>query len=336
MPPHSKFLVTGGAGFIGSHLMEALLARGSAVTALDNFDEFYHAAVKHANLQQISQRGKFGFHEADIRDAAKLRAVFEAERPEVVIHLAARAGVRPSIEQPELYEAVNVGGTVNLLSSARDFGVSKFIFISSSSVYGATARVPFDEDHTELKPLSPYGATKLAGELICYTYSHLFHLPIFCLRLFTVYGPRQRPDLAIHKFAALIEAGKPIPLFGDGSTSRDYTFVDDIVAGILAATEYHSDFDVINLGNCHPVKLLELVQELEKALGKKAQIEWLPAQPGDVPITWADISKARRLLGYDPKVMLPAGIERFVKWLRERRSPRDNPDLSQSRRMGGQ
>ena len=209
-----------------------------------------------------------------------------------------------------------MGGTVNLLSAARDFGVSKFVFISSSSVYGATARVPFVEDQNDLKPVSPYAATKLAGELICYTYSHLFHLPIVCLRLFTVYGPRQRPDLAIHKFASLIEAGKPIPLFGDGETSRDYTFVEDTVAGILAAAEHTADFEVFNLGNCRPVKLLELVRELEKALGKKTQIEWLPPQPGDVPITWADISKAQRLLGYSPRVTLTDGIERFVRWLR--------------------
>jgi UDP-glucuronate 4-epimerase len=316
MALNGKFLVTGGAGFIGSHLLEALLSRGCAVAALDNFDDFYPAPVKRANLQEVSRRGQIAFHEADIRDAAKLRAVFQAEMPEVVIHLAARAGVRPSIEQPELYAAVNVGGTVNLLSAARDFGVSKFIFISSSSVYGATARVPFVEDQNDLKPVSPYAATKMAGELICYTYSHLFRLPIICLRLFTVYGPRQRPDLAIHKFAALIEAGKPIPLFGDGSTSRDYTFVDDIVAGILAAVEYKTTFDVFNLGNCHPVKLMELVRELEKSLGKRADIEWLPPQPGDVPITWADISKAKRLLGYEPRVALRDGIERFVKWLR--------------------
>jgi UDP-glucuronate 4-epimerase len=312
----NKVLITGGAGFIGSHLIEALLARGSAVAALDNFDDFYPAAVKRANLEEVSRRGQFAFHETDIRDATKLRAIFEAERPDAVVHLAARAGVRPSIEQPELYAAVNVGGTVNLLSAARDFGVSKFIFISSSSVYGATARVPFVEDQNDLRPVSPYAATKMAGELICYTYSHLFRIPIICLRLFTVYGPRQRPDLAIHKFAALIEAGKPIPLFGDGSSSRDYTFVEDTVAGILAALKYESAFEVFNLGNCRPVKLLELVQELERAMGKRAAIEWLPAQPGDVPITWADIGKAQRLLDYRPKVSLPAGIERFVRWLR--------------------
>ncbi|HET7841079.1 MAG TPA: NAD-dependent epimerase/dehydratase family protein, partial [Terriglobia bacterium] len=273
-----KILVTGGAGFIGSHLLEALLSRGDDVAALDNFDDFYPSSVKHSNLQEVSRRGRFRFYEADIRDDAKLREILAAEKPDAVIHLAARAGVRPSIEQPELYTAVNVDGTVNLLSVARDSGVSKFIFISSSSVYGATARVPFVEDQYDLKPLSPYAATKLAGELICYTYSHLFGLRIICLRLFTVYGPRQRPDLAIHKFAALMEAGKPVPLFGDGSSSRDYTFVEDTVGGILSALEYQTGFDVFNLGNCRPVKLVELVRQLEEALGKRAVIEWLPPQ----------------------------------------------------------
>ncbi len=318
MSRRRKILVTGGAGFIGSHLLEALLARGDDAATLDNFDDFYPSSVKRANLQQVSRRGQFRFYEADIRNEAKVREIFSAERPDAVIHLAARAGVRPSIEQPELYTAVNVGGTVNLLSAARDVGVAKFIFISSSSVYGATARVPFVEDQNDLKPLSPYAATKLAGELLCYTYAHLFGLPITCLRLFTVYGPRQRPDLAIHKFAALIEAGKPIPLFGDGSSSRDYTFVEDTVQGILAALEYKVAFDVLNLGNCRPVKLVELVHELERALGKPAVIEWLPSQPGDVPITWADISKARRQLGYEPRISLEAGMERFVSWLRSK------------------
>jgi UDP-glucuronate 4-epimerase len=312
------FLVTGGAGFIGSHLLEALLERGRSVAALDNFDDFYPQSVKRRNLEEVARRGPFRIYEADIRDSAGLRKVFEAEKPAVVIHLAARAGVRPSIEQPELYEAVNVGGTVNLLTAARDFGAKKFIFISSSSVYGATARVPFVEDEVEMKPVSPYAATKLAGEMMCFTYSHLYKLPVVCLRIFTVYGPRQRPDLAIHKFAALIERGEPVPMFGDGSTSRDYTFVDDIVAGILAAVDYGTEFDVFNLGNSHPIKLSELVQEIERALGKRANLNFLPPQPGDVPITWADISKARRLLGYEPRVSLRAGIERFVAWLRGR------------------
>ena len=314
-----KVLVTGGAGFIGSHLTEALLARGCSVSIVDNCDDFYPAQAKRRNLEEVARRGDFRLYETDIRDSAKLRRAFEQEKPEVVIHLAARAGVRPSIEQPELYQDVNVGGTVNLLSLARDFELRKFIFISSSSVYGATARVPFVEEHLEMKPVSPYAATKLAGELICFTYSHLFHLPVVCLRVFTVYGPRQRPDLAIHKFTALLEAGKPIPIFGDGSASRDYTFVDDIVTGILAAIEYDTQFETFNLGNSHPVKLLDLVQHLENALGKRAIPNFLPPQPGDVPVTWADISKARRLLSYDPRVILPEGIERFVAWYRGRK-----------------
>lgn len=312
-----KALVTGGAGFIGSHLVEALVARRNSVSIVDIFDDFYPPAVKRENLNNISRRSEIRLYEKDIRDAAGVRKVFEVEKPEVVIHLAARAGVRPSIEQPQLYQEVNIGGTVNLLTLARDFAVKKFIFISSSSVYGATASVPFVEDHVEMRPVSPYAATKLAGELICYTYSHLFHLPIVCLRIFTVYGPRQRPDLAIHKFAALMESEKPIPLFGDGGTSRDYTFVDDIVAGILAAVDYQTEFEVFNLGNSHPVKLLELVKLLEAALDRRAKVDFLPAQPGDVPITWSDISKARRLLGYEPRVALPEGIERFVAWFRK-------------------
>ncbi len=311
-----RVLVTGGAGFIGSHLLEALLKRGCDAATVDNFDDFYSPSIKRRNFEGVSRRGNARLFETDIRDASALQNVFKTTKPEVVIHLAARAGVRPSIEQPALYEAVNVGGTVNLLTLARDFGVRKFIFISSSSVYGATSRVPFVEDQVEMRPVSPYAATKLGGELMCFTYSHLFQLPVVCLRIFTVYGPRQRPDLAIHKFAALIEAGKPVPMFGDGSTSRDYTFVDDIVAGILAAVDYQTQFDVFNLGNSHPCKLSELVQLLENALGKRAIVKSLPPQPGDVPITWSDISKARRLLGYEPRVPLPIGIERFVAWLR--------------------
>lgn len=311
--------MTGGAGFIGSHLAEALLARGCGVAILDSLDDFYAPAIKRANLEEVFRRGNARLYEADVRDRAAVRRAFEQERPEVVIHAAARAGVQPSIEQPQLYQDVNVGGTVQLLSLARAFEVSKFIFLSSSSIYGSTARVPFVEEHVEMRPVSPYAATKLAGELMCFTYAHLFQLPIVCLRIFTVFGPRQRPDLAIHKFAALIEAGKPIPIYGDGSASRDYTFVDDIVAGILAAVELDASFEIFNLGNSHPVKLLELVQHLEHVLGKRAKLDFLPFRPGDVPITWADITKARRFLGYDPKVSLPEGIERFVAWYRGRK-----------------
>jgi UDP-glucuronate 4-epimerase len=316
MTRKSKILVTGGAGFIGSHLVEALLRAGRQVVIVDSLDDFYSPARKRTNLAEIAGVGEASFHQVDIRDLAALEAVFRQERPEVMIHAAARAGVRPSIELPKLYEEVNVAGTVNLLTLAQTFGVRKFVFVSSSSVYGATARVPFIEDHLEMRPVSPYAATKLAGELICYTYAHLYHLPVVCLRLFTVYGPRQRPDLAIHKFTALLEAGKPIPIFGDGGSSRDYTYVEDTVAGILASLDYDAEFEVFNLGNSHPVRLLDLVKELEKATGKRATLEFLPPQPGDVEITWADVTKARQLLGYDPKTPLGIGLKRFVAWYR--------------------
>ena len=231
-----------------------------------------------------------------------------------------RAGVRPSIEQPALYERVNVGGTVNLLEIAREFKVQRVIFGSSSSVYGATDRVPFCEDDSQTRPISPYAATKLAGELMCYTYAHLYGLTTICLRFFTVYGPRQRPDLAIHKFTALIESGKTIPVFGDGSMGRDYTYVDDIVAGVVASLEYEPQsavpFDVFNLGNCSPVRLSELISKLENATGKAARQERLPEQPGDVPITWANIEKAKRLLGYSPTTPMEQGLRNFVSWYR--------------------
>jgi UDP-glucuronate 4-epimerase len=251
-----------------------------------------------------------------------MREVFAAGRPEIVIHLAARAGVRPSIEHPRLYEQVNVAGTVNLLELCKEFQVSRLIFGSSSSVYGTTSRAPFSEDEAGLRPISPYAATKLAGELFCYTYAHLYELPVMALRFFTVYGPRQRPDLAIHKFVARMEAGKPLPIFGDGETGRDYTYIDDIVAGVLAALDYNfsstdgAPFEICNLGNSHPVKLSELVCMLERATGKKAIIQREAPQQGDVPLTWADISKAERLLGYRPQTSLEEGLRKFVAWYR--------------------
>jgi UDP-glucuronate 4-epimerase len=257
----------------------------------------------------------------DIADYDALRDVVARAKPDAIIHLAARAGVRPSIAQPLLYERVNVAATLNLLELAREFHVKHFVFGSSSSVYGATSRAPFREDHVELKPISPYAATKLAAEMLCYTYAHLHSLPVISLRFFTVYGPRQRPDLAIHKFTALMEAGKPVPIFGDGSTGRDYTFVDDIVAGVLAALDYSfppagPPFDIFNLGNSHPVKLKELVDMLERATGKKAIRDAQPLQPGDVPLTWADVSKSARLLGYKPATPLEDGLKKFVAWYR--------------------
>jgi UDP-glucuronate 4-epimerase len=318
----TRVLLTGGAGFIGSHLAEALLRRGTELTIVDNLDDFYSPAWKKANLDEIRRVGPYEFAAVDICDFEKIREVVARARPDAIIHLAARAGVRPSIEQPLLYERVNIAGTLNLLEICRALHIQKFIFGSSSSVYGATSKAPFSEDQVERKPISPYAATKLADELLCYTYAHLFNLPAICLRFFTVYGPRQRPDLAIHKFTALIEAGKPVPIFGDGSTGRDYTFVEDTVAGILAAVAYDLPpvdgvrFDIFNLGNSSPVKLNELVQALERATGRTAIRKQEPLQPGDVPLTWADISKAQRLLGYRPATPLSEGLKRFVDWYR--------------------
>jgi UDP-glucuronate 4-epimerase len=315
-------VLTGGAGFIGSHVAQALLRQGANLTIIDDLDDFYDPAWKQANLREVRQAGDCQFLELDICDYARVREVLAVLRPEVIIHLAARAGVRPSIEQPRLYEQVNVAGTVNLLEACREFAIPRFIFGSSSSVYGATTRVPFSEDQFEWKPISPYAATKLAGEAICYTYAHLYHLQVFCLRFFTVYGPRQRPDLAIHKFFSLLEAGKPIPFFGDGSTGRDYTYVADIASGVLAASVYSHPpgaiaFEVVNLGNSHPVTLLELITALERVSGRKAILDKQPMQPGDVPITWANIEKAGRLLGYKPTIALEEGLQRFAAWHRD-------------------
>jgi len=318
-----RVLLTGGAGFIGSHVAEALLRRRTELTIVDNLDGFYSLANKRSNLQEIRRVAPYTFEEVDICDFKALHEVIARWKPEVIVHLAARAGVRPSIEEPRLYERVNIAGTLNLLELCREFRVERFIFGSSSSVYGATSRAPFSEDQVELRPVSPYAATKLAGEMLCYTYSHLFALPIVCLRFFTVYGPRQRPDLAIHKFTMLIEKGEPLPIFGDGSTGRDYTYVDDIVAGVLAAMglEYTralgpAPFEVFNLGNSHPVKLSELVDLLEAATGRKAIRQRQPLQPGDVPLTWADVSKAERMLGYRPSTRIEEGLQRFVTWYR--------------------
>ncbi len=291
------------------------------MTIIDSIDNFYAEARKRSNLREIRKAGAYELIEADICDQVAVDAAMQRSQPECIVHLAARAGVRPSIEQPALYERVNVSGTLNLLEAAQKFHVQKFIFGSSSSVYGESGNVPFSEAEAQMRPISPYAATKLAGELMCYTYAHLHGLTSVCLRFFTVFGPRQRPDLAIHKFTALLEAGKPIPVFGDGSTGRDYTYVGDIVAGVLAAMDYQPSgnppFDILNLGNSHPVKLSELIELLEVVTGKKAIRDPQPPQPGDVPLTWADISKANRLLGYQPRTPLAQGLENFVAWYRE-------------------
>ena len=315
-----RVVLTGGAGFIGSHVAEALLRRGVKLTIVDCVDDFYKPSWKRANLEEVGQLGEYEFAEVDICEFEPLRKVIAKAKPDAILHLAARAGVRPSIEQPALYERVNVGGTINLLELSRELGVRKFVFGSSSSVYGATSRSPFSEEHVEMRPISPYAATKLAGEMMCYTYAHLYNLPVVALRFFTVYGPRQRPDLAIHKFTALLEAGKPLPVFGDGLSGRDYTHVDDIVRGVLAALDYSLPtgvpYDVFNLGNSHPLKLSELIEQLERATGRKAIRDQKPMQPGDVPLTWADVSKAGRLLGYKPQVKIEDGLRRFVEWYR--------------------
>jgi len=318
-----KVLLTGGAGFIGSHLAEALLHRRVQLAIVDELNDFYSPQRKEENLTEIRRSGNFEFFHVDICDKQKLESIFQNFRPDTIVHLAARAGVRPSLGDPDLYERVNIAGTLNLLELSRQFEVSRIIFGSSSSVYGVAEHVPFSESNVELRPISPYAATKLAGEMLCFTYAHLYGITAICLRFFTVYGPRQRPDLAIHKFTELLESGRPLPVFGDGLSGRDYTFVEDIVAGILAAMEYSpapgeggSRFDIFNLGNSHPVRLAELLKMLEKVTGRKAARQQLPEQPGDVPITWADISKAKRFLGYEPQTPIEKGLERFVEWYR--------------------
>jgi len=321
----TRILLTGGAGFIGSHVAEALLRAGALLSVVDKLDDFYSLDRKRANIEEIRRAGPFEFFQADICDVAAMQELMTIARPEIVIHLAARAGVRQSQQQPLLYENVNVGGTLNLLELCREFRVRKFIFSSSSSVYGASCRKAFSESQTDLRPLSVYAGTKLAAESLCYAYAHLFALPVVCLRFFTVYGPRQRPDLAIHKFTALLEAGCPVPVYGDGSTARDYTHVNDIVAGVLASLRYSPaaqsgvPFEVFNLGNSHPVSLNELIELLGRFTGKKIVRETGPLQPGDVHLTWADVSKANRILGYRPTVDFALGIRDFVDWYRSTR-----------------
>jgi UDP-glucuronate 4-epimerase len=314
-----NILVTGGAGFIGSHLIDRLLAEGGwRVTAVDDFNDFYDPAAKRANVAEHLRRDDYRLVEADIRDAAVLARVLAEGDFECVVHLAARAGVRPSLSEPLLYNETNVTGTLHLLELARKHGVRQFVFGSSSSVYGINAKVPFSEEDPTAAPISPYAATKAAGELLCHTYAHLYGLRCVALRFFTVYGARQRPDLAIRKFAKLISEGKPVPVFGDGTTRRDYTYVDDIVAGVRAAIDYEATtYEAINLGESRTVELRELIALLERELGREATIDRQPMQPGDVPQTYADISKARRLLGYDPQTQIEDGIRKFIEWFKE-------------------
>jgi UDP-glucuronate 4-epimerase len=313
----SGILVTGGAGFIGSHLVEALLGAGREVIVLDNFDTFYDPAVKRRNVQGCQGRPGFTLVEGDIRDARAVETVFAANPIDVVVHLAARAGVRPSIEQPLLYSDVNLNGTVVLLEACRRHNVGKFIFGSSSSVYGNNTKVPFSEKDDVERPISPYAATKRAGELLCATYHALYRLNVFCLRFFTVYGPRQRPEMAIHKFTRFIDRGVPLPRFGDGSTSRDYTYITDIITGLVRAVERVQGYEIINLGGSRTTRLAELIAMLEARLDRQAIVEARPDQPGDVTTTWADVAKAHRLLGYDPGVAIEDGLTKFVEWYRK-------------------
>jgi UDP-glucuronate 4-epimerase len=315
----NSILITGGAGFIGSHLVDRMLAfNDSQVTVIDDFNDFYDPEIKRQNIRRHLDNTRYKLVEADIRDRAALNNIFAQQDFDCIVHLAARAGVRPSLSQPELYAETNINGTLNLLELARTRGIKQFVFGSSSSVYGINAKVPFSEDDPIRQPISPYAATKTAGELLCHTYSHLYGLRCVCLRFFTVYGPRQRPDLAIRKFAHLISRGKPIPVFGDGTSRRDYTYIDDIIAGVYAAINYEaSDYEAINLGESRTVELRELISLLEKELEMKAIIDHRQLQPGDVPQTYADITRARQLLGYDPQTQIEEGIHRFVKWFRE-------------------
>lgn len=313
-----SLLVTGGAGFIGSHLVDRLLSTNvEQITVVDDFNNFYAPDIKYENIREHRKDSRYKLAEADIRDRAALETVFNKTRFDCIVHLAARAGVRPSLKEPLLYAETNINGTLNLLELARLHGIAQFVFGSSSSVYGINAKVPFSENDPIRQPISPYAATKAAGELLCHTYTHLYGLRCICLRFFTVYGPRQRPDLAIHKFAELISQGRPIPVFGDGATRRDYTYIDDIIAGIIAAIDYdQTNYEVVNLGESRTVELRELIALLESQLGTKATIDRQPPQPGDVPQTFADITKARALLGYNPQTQIEDGLRRFVEWFR--------------------
>ena len=308
-----RILVTGGAGFIGSHLVEKLLAAGDAVIILDDFNDFYDPQIKRANIAGFAK--DVTVWHVDLRDGAAVRSLFHREKVDAIAHLAARAGVRPSIQLPQLYYDTNVTGTLHLLEAARVTGVERFVFASSSSVYGASKTVPFSEDQHLTQTLSPYAATKVAGEFLCSTYSHLYQICVVALRYFTVYGPRQRPDLAIHQFTRRIYAGQPIDQFGDGSTRRDYTYIDDVIQGTMAALKYDgSRYDIFNLGESDTIQLKELISAIENALGRKGKVNRLPEQPGDMPLTCADISKARKLLGYNPTMKFSEGLPKFIDW----------------------
>ncbi len=313
-------LLTGGAGFIGSHVTRRLLERGDRVTVLDDFNDFYDPARKRVNVAPWLSHPGYGLVEGDIRDANLVETLFRDRRFDGVIHLAARAGVRPSLREPILYEDVNCIGTLRLLEAARHHGPRNFVFGSSSSVYGINTKVPFAEADEVNQPISPYATTKRAGELLCFNYHHLYGMRCSCLRFFTVYGPAQRPEMAIHKFTELIARGAVLPIYGDGSTRRDYTYVDDIVDGILAALDLAPGFEILNLGGAETTALIDLVRWIGEDLGVEPKLDFQPEQPGDVPITFADVEKAKRVLGYAPKVHIRDGVRRFVDWYRA--SPR--------------
>ena len=314
-----NIVVTGGAGFIGSHLCEKLISLGSKIICIDDFDNFYNPAIKENNISEVTGSNHFKLYRSDITNPTQMEKIFSENSIDMVIHLAARAGVRPSIQNPLLYERVNILGTMNLLECCKKYNVTKFIFASSSSVYGGNKKLPFSEEDNVDHPISPYAATKKAGELICYTYYDLYKISIYCFRFFTVYGPRQRPEMAIHKFTRQILKGEDIEIYGDGSSSRDYTYIDDVISGILSSLEQIGGFEVINLGNSNTVKLIDLIRLIEITTGEKGNLKFTKSQPGDVFITYADIRKARKMLKYLPKTNIKEGLVKFVNWYKEKR-----------------
>jgi len=316
-----KILITGAAGFIGSKLTEALIRRGDEIVCIDNFNDFYDPQIKRKNIEPFLDTKAFELVGGDIRNLELVDDVFKKTEPEAVVHLAAMAGVRPSLEAPNIYFDVNVTGSLNILQSIRKYGKPKLCFASSSSVYGGNKKVPFSEEDDVSRPVSPYAASKRAAEIMCYTFHHLYDLPIHCHRFFTVYGPGQRPEMAIHKFVRRILLGKPLPMFGDGGSKRDYTYIDDILDGVIKSLDQCEGYRIYNFGESSTISLADLITLIEKTIGKKAQIERHDDQPGDVPITFADITRAKEELGYDPKVSVVEGLKRFFDWYKEMKLP---------------
>jgi UDP-glucuronate 4-epimerase len=309
-----NIIVTGGAGFIGSHLVATLLEKGEKVSVIDDFNSFYDPALKRENIEPFLSNPNFTLHELDIRDLGSLRLAIGQSEPDVICHLAARAGVRPSISEPILYEEVNCLGTLNILESIKGLGLKNFVFAASSSVYGLNSKSPFSEDDPITMPISPYASTKRAGELMCFTYAHLYGLPVTCLRFFTVYGEAGRPEMAVAKFTRAIYDGTELPVYGDGSAIRDFTYVGDIIEGVMGSIYNPFEYEIINIGGSKTIDVNGLISIIEDKLGKKAKVKYLDAAPGDVPLTYADVSKARRMIGYEPKIGVEAGVERYVKW----------------------